>query len=373
MGFNYLNPQTTPEHVTTTNVTGEGMIVSSESSSSTGTSSTTSEVSKSLGLLRTAAESKNLLVGAAASADPSDFPVGGWRGEPEYANVLSREFNYLTPEDAMKWGYISSHAYGNADYLVSFALNNKMKVKGHNLIWGQSLPTWINDQMSSDDLRKAMQDHIHNEVSHFKGEVLAWDVVNEAMEWNGALKQNVFLSKLGSGYIADAFRLAHEADPDALLILNENGAEGMNRKSNMVYDLVKKLLADHVPIGGVGLQTHISATDYPSPSEITANVQRLTGLGLKVNISEMDVRIHDAPGTMNDKLELQRRVYHDVIAACVKVKEFMGVTFWGFTDAHSWITSGYSDWDINDAPLLFDMNYNPKPAYWGVLSAVSGN
>jgi endo-1,4-beta-xylanase len=215
-----------------------------------------------------------------------------------------------------------------------------------------------------------MQKHIREEVGHFKGKLYARDVVNETVEDRNGLRHTVFLDKLGEGYIAEAFRLAHETDPDALLIYNDSGAEGLSDRSEGVYDLVKKLLNDGVPIHGVGLQMHIQATSYPRPEDISANVRRLVALGLKVNISQMDVRIRGAPGTLAEKLEVQRRVYHDVIAACVKEKGFMGVTFWGFTDAHSWINeSGQGP----DYPLLFDENYQPKPAYWGVLDALQGN
>ncbi len=319
--------------------------------------------------LRAAAESAGLLIGSGAQAN---FLTEKSSGVMKYANTLANEFDFLTPEYEMKWGSIDKSGFGPADILVDFASQNKMKVKGHTLVWHNNLPTWVNAQITPDQLRVALQDHIRSVVGHFKGRLLAWDVVNEAVDDRGGLRNSIFLQKLGDGYIADAFRLAHETDPDAILIYNDYGAEGLGTKSDSVYDLVRKLLADGVPIHGVGLQMHISAQAYPDPSYVSENVQRLTALGLKVYISEMDVRIHDTPGAMNDKLEVQRRVYHDVTMACVKVRGFMGVTFWDFTDAHSWITSGASSYPRDDAPLLFDASYNPKPAYFGVLDALEG-
>lgn len=307
--------------------------------------------------LRAAAESNGLLVGAAAGTPPQlsmDY---------QYADVLSREFNFLTPENAMKWGGIETNGFGLADGLVNFAAAHQMRVKGHTLIWQRSLPKWVNKEMSSDELNQAVQDHIRSEVGRFKGRVYAWDVVNEAVDPNGkGLQNTIFIEKLGEDYIAEAYRLAHETDPDALLFYNDYGAEGVNAKSDRVYDLVKGLLGKGVPIHGVGLQMHVKAWDYPNPQSIVANIRRLAALGLTVNISEMDVRIKDLPGDLSSKLQIQGKVYHDIISACVQEPGFIGVTFWGFTDAHSWIS--------NDKPLLFDEDYHPKPAYWGVMQAL---
>jgi len=158
-----------------------------------------------------------------------------------------------------------------------------------------------------------------------------------------------------------------------LLFYNDYDAEAAGGyqkvKSDRVYELVKKLVKDGVPIHGVGLQMHLFVVEYPKPEDIAANVRRLAALGLKVSITEMDVRVKDVPLDINERLEMQRRVYHDVVAACIKEEGFMGVTFWGFTDAHSWIN------DVGqgpDYPLLFDENYQPKPAYWGVMDALLG-
>jgi len=270
----------------------------------------------------------------------------------------------------MKWGPIDELGYGPADALVKFASDHQMKVKGHCLVWHEMLPARINSAMSSDALRRAIQERIHDVAGRYKGKVYAWDVVNEAVDDDTeGLRKTIFLDKLGEGYIAEAFRLAHEADPDALLIYNDYGADGLGGKSDGVYELVKRLVADGVPIHGVGLQMHIDAADYPKPEDIAANVRRLAGLGLRVNISEMDVRIKDVPGSLAERLEMQRRVYHDVIAACISEKSFMDVTFWGFTDSYSWI---YEQFGGPDYPLLFDKKYQTKPAYWGVVDALLG-
>jgi len=324
---------------------------------------TTTETESCLASLRAAADARDLLVGAAV--EPNYFY------DPPYPIILAREFNFATPENAMQWGTSNLSEgqwnFARADALVEFADKHQMKVKGHPLIWdAYQLPGWVNSDLSPDELRRAMQERIQTLVGRYRGKVYAWDVVNEAVEDQDGLRKGLFFNKLGEGYVAEAFQLAHEADPDALLFYNDYGAEGLGGKSDRVYQLVKKLLGDGVPIHGVGLQMHISATDYPNPNEIAANIRRLAALGLKVNFSEMDVRIRDLTGSLSRRLEVQKQVYHDIIAACIQEQGFIAVTFWGFTDAHSWIDS----WFGADDPLLFDENYKPKPAYWGVLEAL---
>jgi len=312
--------------------------------------------------LRAAAEPRGLLVGSEVEdAAP---------GDKRFEQTLAKEFNFLTVP--MSWGSIDQGGYGTADTLVRFASNREMKVKGHVLISHRNLPEWVTPQISPEVLRQQTQKHIRENVSRYRGKVYAWDVVNEAVETDG-LRKSILFEKLGEEYIADAFRVAHDADPNALLFYNDYDAEAMGgswkAKSDLVYALVRKLLADGVPIHGVGLQMHLFAVEYPKPEDIAANVRRLAALGLKVTISEMDVRIKELPMDMPARLEMQRRIYHDVIAACMKEEGFIGVTFWGFTDAHSWINEAGQG---PDYPLLFDENYQPKPAYWGVMDALLG-
>jgi len=330
---------------------------------------TTTEPLSCSASLRAAADVRGLLLGAAVAPE--------YLHDARYANTLAREFNFLTPENAMKWGPVHPAPdrwyFDPADEIAKFASDHQMKVKGHAVIWDKmQMPSWVTSQMSTDELRRVMQEHIHTLVGRYRGRVYAWDVVNEAVDDAGGFRKGLFFEKLGEGYVAEAFQLAHEADPDALLFYNDYNAEATTgwrkEKCDRVYALVKKLLANGVPIHGVGLQMHISATDYPRPVDVAANIRRLAALGLKVNISEMDVQIKDVPGELPKRLEVQRQVYHDLIAACIKEQGFLAVTFWGFTDAHSWI----DEWFGQDDPLLFDENYQPKPAYWGVMDALVG-
>ena len=312
--------------------------------------------------LRLAAQAAGKLIGAAV---PSSSLADG-----RYAGVLGRHFNYLTAEYEMKWDPIErsrgNNDFGAGDAIVSFGLGNGMQIKGHALIWHQAVPGWVG-ALSPADLRVAFENHIRSVAGHYRGRVRAWDVVNEAVADNGSgLRDTVFRQKLGDQYIADAFRLAREADPQALLFYNDYGGEGLNQKSDRIFELVQGLRAQGVPIDGVGLQMHITAANPPSEASIAANMRRLASLGLSVNISEMDVRIRDVPGTTQARLDVQKSVYRSIVSVCVAEPRCDGVTFWGFTDAHSWIDAQFGA----DDPLLFDEQYGAKPAYYGVLDAL---
>jgi endo-1,4-beta-xylanase len=305
----------------------------------------------------------------------SSVPVGA-AVEPDlladdvYARTLVREFNAITPENAMKWDRIHPFErrwnFDPADQLVEFAAAHRMRIHGHTLVWHRQLAPWLTPALSRGEVVRALASHVETLVGRYAGRIAAWDVVNEAVADDGRrLRDTFFLRTYGAGYIAEAFRLAHAADPGARLYYNDYGAEGAGPKSDAVYALVRHLLDEGVPVHGVGLQMHLRATSPPEPAAITANVARLRALGLEVRISEMDVRIRRV--RQDDPLARQRLVYRDAIAACVGTSGFTDVTFWGVTDAHSWIHRAFG----KDAPLLFDRDYAPKPAYFGVRAALA--
>jgi endo-1,4-beta-xylanase len=311
--------------------------------------------------LRNAAAASGKLVGAAVKSS--------LLGDSRYAGVLARHFNYLTAEFEMKWDAIErtrgTRDFRGGDAIVAFGQANGMQIKGHALIWHGSVPGWLG-ALPVEEFRAAFEAQIKSVGEHFRGRVVAWDVVNEAIADDGSVRNTVFRQKLGDQYIADAFRLARQADPQALLFYNDYGGEGLSLKSDRIFSLVQGLRAQGVPIDGVGLQMHVSAANRPSDANIAANIRRLVALGLLVNISEMDVRIRDVPGTTQVRLDAQKSVYHSIVGLCVAEPRCDGVTFWGFTDAHSWIDGQFGA----DDPLIFDEQYAVKPAYYGVLDAL---
>jgi len=299
--------------------------------------------------------------------------------------TAAKEHSFVTPENEMKWDQIEptrgSFTFTAADQIVTFAMQNGMKIKGHTLVWHKQLPTWVTSLTTAADVRKAMVDHINGVMNHFKGKVTVWDVVNEAFitdgktgDGNPRLRDSVFSTVIGSTFIDEAFMAARAADKDALLVYNEFANEGLSDKSNSVYNMVKDMKMRGIPIDGVGLQMHIGYNTNPSAADVAANMQRLADLGLKVFISEMDVNSCAGYSDAQEKAQ-----YHDMVAACVAQPACQAVTVWGITDKYTWL-------DINNnsssaagcatgvlpSALLWDTNYGKKSAYTGVMDALLG-
>jgi endo-1,4-beta-xylanase len=323
--------------------------------------------------LKQAADCTDRLIGAALAASRLS--------ESGYATA-AREHNYVTAENEMKWGNIEpsrgSFSFGSADQIVNFATTNGMKVKGHTLVWFDQNPSWLNSITSATDLRDALVDHINGVMDHYKGKITDWDVVNEAWISTGrtgdgevTLRDSVWSRVLGESYIDEAFVAARAADPEATLIYNDFANEGLSDKSDHVYEMVKSMKMRGIPIDGVGMQMHVGVNTAPSVADVTANMQRLAELGLKIYVSEMDVN-----GCAGYSPEEQRKWYHDMVAVCVAQPACVGFTVWGITDKYSWLNSSTDDSMCSGGesplPLLWDDNYMKKSAYTGVLDALLG-
>jgi endo-1,4-beta-xylanase len=282
----------------------------------------------------------------------------------------------VVAENVMKWDATEptkgTFTFAAGDQIVDFAEANGMKVRGHNLLWHQQLPGWLSGgKYTRDELLDILHNHIKNLVEHYKGRVETWDVVNEAVgDGSGSLRSDLWLTTIGPDYIEQAFRFAHEADPKAKLYYNDYGGEGMNTKSDAIYELVKGLKEKGVPIDGVGLQMHIGIASFERPklADLAANMERIAALGLEVQITEMDVKIQNGSGTDNEKLAAQAQVYADTLRTCLQQKACTALLAWGLIDKYSWIP-GFTG--KPDAPLLFDDNYQPKPAYTALLDVLS--
>ena len=201
-------------------------------------------------------------------------------------------------------------------------------------------------------------------------------IFNFIFKTDGTLAQNIFLRKLGPTYIEECFHWAHEADPTAILLYNDNKVEGCglgspnHLKSEGFYNLLRDLTHRKVPVHGCGLQAHFNAAGIgrnrvPTPRMVQRQIHRLGQLGLKVNISEMDVRVSKLPP--NVRQIAQRQIYHDIIAAALSEPAFDGIWLWGFTDRHTWVHSFYYD----DEPLILDEDFDRKEAYYGLREALA--
>ncbi|KAL3938584.1 MAG: hypothetical protein SGARI_001684 [Bacillariaceae sp.] len=308
-----------------------------------------------------------------------------------YARTLRNEFNAVVVEHHLKWAplcvdepgameggltcrRLGRYDFHHADAIVDWAIKHNMKVKGHVLVWHVTSPCEILEEMTPEEVREQLRRHIFTTMGHFRGRIRVWDVVNEALAPDGSLAESVFYRKLGPGYIEECFRWAHEADPNAILLYNDNKVEGMNgpnkEKADAFYHLLAGLVKRGVPIHGCGCQAHFNAAGTgrnrpPTPRMVKNQIHRLGKLGLKVNFSEMDVRVSQIPPDLRQVA--QRQIYRDIIAAALTEPAFDGVWLWGFTDRHTWVTHFYYD----DEPLIFDEEYERKDAYYGLRDALS--
>ncbi|MEV4293337.1 endo-1,4-beta-xylanase [Microbispora rosea] len=295
----------------------------------------------------------------------------------DYTRITAEQFSSVTPENVMKWQLVEpnrgTYDWAAADRLVSFAKQNKQLVRGHTLVWHSQLPTWLSSDgytttLSNDELKALLKKHIQDQVKHFKGDIWQWDVVNEAFDDDGKPRETVWYKAWGGlGYIADAFRWAHEADPKALLFYNDYNLEFTGPKSNAVYDFVKTLNAQRVPIDGVGFQGHLD-TQYGFP-DLQNNLQRFADLGLKVAETEVDVRTFTeaAPNVNTPTSPLasyaQESYWSRALKACLAVRECISFTPWGFGDTYSWIPGWFNN-PQEGAALLYDADLKPKSQYY---------
>jgi endo-1,4-beta-xylanase len=315
--------------------------------------------------LRLYASQRGTLIGTAVAYTPLTQ-------DKLYAQTLAREFSILTPENAMKFDAVhlseNTYDFSQADAIVQFAEQNGMQVRGHTLVWHNQLPQWLTGgNFTHDQLIAILKDHILTVVGHYRGKAAAWDVVNEAVDDNGSLRDSIWLKTIGPEYIDMAFNWAHQADPQAQLFYNDYDNADLGTKSNAIYALLQGLLKRGVPVHGVGFQMHVNLDSPPRSADVAANMKRLADLGLKVQITEMDVRIQGAP--TEGQLAAQAGIYHDTMQTCLSAKNCNAFVLWGFTDRYSWIPDAFPGYG---SALIFDGSYAPKPAYTALLEALQG-
>lgn len=292
-----------------------------------------------------------------------------------YRTRVSGDFTAVTAENVMKWESLEAergtYTWGPADELVAFARKNGQLVHGHTLLWHNQLPTWLTEGVASGDidateLRALLRKHVFDTVRHFRGKVWHWDVANEIIDDNAQLRDTIWLQKLGTDYIADVFRWAHQADPAVKLYLNDYNVEGISAKSDAYYALVKDLKSKGVPIHGFGIQGHLGVQyGFYSADNVAANMKRFQDLGLETSVTEADVRM--IMPTDNAKLQAQANGYNTLLQGCLLTKRCVMFTVWGFTDKYSWVPGWFTD---EGAANLLDEQYAGKPAYDAVRNTL---
>ncbi len=310
-------------------------------------------------------------IGAAIEAFQLDTPA--------LRQLLEKHFSSITAENAMKPENIQPiegvFDFKDADRIASFASDSGIALRGHTLIWHNQIPDWFflenGEQASEEKLRERMKTHITEVMQQYKGQIYAWDVVNEPVDPNmpDGLRRNKWFDIMGEEYIELAFRYAREADPEAKLFLNEYDTTDANKR-NSIIDLVKKLQAKGVPIDGIGMQMHISL-EKPTLEDFEKSLQEFSELGLEIHITEMDISVYENSSESfssisEELLNEQGQRAKDLFTIIGKYKEHVtSVTFWGLTDEYTWLRYYFTE--RNDWPLPFDEEQEPKPFFWGMV------
>jgi endo-1,4-beta-xylanase len=328
--------------------------------------------------LRELAPLTGRLLGSAAEVEHLD-------PDPTYQQTLVREFDSLTPQSALKWGVIHPEPerwdFDPADRMVALAEANGMRLRGHTLVWGGAAdppnPAWVDALTDPAELRAVVRDHVTTVVRRYAGHIPLWDVVNEPLRTFGdtgdtdGLHDNHFLRVLGPGYIADALATARAADPAARLFINENFVLEPGPKQDRLARLVEELQAAGAPLDGIAFQGHVNflpGLNRPTRDQVEAALRRFAAFGLDVEISELNVHLWGVEGDEVTRLGIQRRFYRDVVAACMAVDACRATTLWLFTDRYP--TSIEQALGQDGMPLVFDDDYRPKPAYFGVRAGL---
>ena len=308
--------------------------------------------------------------------------------------IVDKHFSQITAENIMKPGYLhpaeNTFFFDHADALVDYAASHGKTVHGHTLIWHQRLPNWMNT-FSGDTAAwtSMMTNHITEIVSHFAADdiVVSWDVVNEAFantdddrDGRNALRDTIWLENIGADYLAAAFRAANAADPNAELYYNDYDISGVPAKLRAVLDLVDQFQNDPnpVPIHGIGFQMHVSLT-WPDIDQIRDSFALAVTTGLKIKITELDIAVNtDRSRNRLSLTELtnavavqQQQRYEAIVAAYMDVvpeAQRGGVSVWGIADSDNWLRRHNAlEW-----PLLFDDNFESKPALQGIADGLKG-
>jgi len=354
--------------------------------------------------------------GAAAAHAPTslkqafkgDFVIGAAMNEAQISGqdqrgdaLLESQFNSISPENVLKWERIhpepGQYNFDLADQYVAFGQKHQMFIAAHTLVWHEQVPDWVfhddhGNLLTRDALLARMKDHIDTVVGHYRGKIQSWDVVNEALNDDGTLRQSLWYKIIGPDYIEKAFQFAHKADPQALLIYNDYSLENEPKRSGAIA-LIKRLQAEGIPIASVGIQGH-NHLDWPTAEQEDATLSAFAAVGVKVAITEFDIDVlpstsHQPTADVSLKIEqnaalnpyvnglpdsVQQQLaarYADLFRVYLKHRDTVErVTFWGVTDGDSWL-NGWPVKGRTSYPLLFDRNGQPKPAYDAVLHAAS--
>ncbi len=328
---------------------------------------------------------KYFLVGAAVN---TDLAAGK---DPAAEALVKEQFNQVVAENCMKGEIIHPEVnrfdFHAGDQLADWAQKNGKTLIGHCLVWHSQPPKWMftdenGKEVSRETLIGRMYHHIMTVVTHYKGKVKGWDVVNEAIEDDGSYRQSPYYKIIGPEYIELAFQFAHEADPNVELYLNDYSMANPGKRDTYCK-IIRSLKAKGLRIDAIGMQSH-NGYNYPDYVEYEKSIETFAKEGVKVMLTELDVNMLPNPqgfggAEISQKFELQKKYnpyvngldkkaqklfnqrYLDLFKIVERHKDVISrVTFWGVNDGLSWL-NGWPVPGRTNYPLLFDRNNQPKP------------
>jgi endo-1,4-beta-xylanase len=313
--------------------------------------------------------------------------INTWRPgpDPRYEQVATSQFDLLVADGEFNWSWLlrpdaTHYNFAGADEQVHFAERHGMAVRAYLLPSGNGqgaapadAPWLTPGAFTRDQLLSLVHDHIDTVVGRYKGRIGEWLVASETIFQGQFVPWNFWLNNIGLDFIDQVFTWTHEADPSAKLLYEFSSDEWAEPQASAIYNHLADLRSRGIPVDNVGFEMHVfDATKAPTHDQLLADFRRYAGLGMGIEITEMDVNVYPVPGTLADKYAAQARIYGDALSALVESGVGRSFTTWGFVDSQSWLfmPSVEAMYGRAQAPLLFDDNYQPKPAYFAVLDAL---
>jgi endo-1,4-beta-xylanase len=308
--------------------------------------------------------------------------------ESRYCQIMKHEFGVAVLSEFSSlgiWLGQGQYDFSALDGAVDYASQRGWRIRASHLIWGDPdyLPAWLkNSHYSKDEYIQIMEQYIRDIIGRYKGRVQEWSIANEASIRSWTPGMDFWNDKIGPEYIGLAFQTARQADPNGVLIFNDannqapqdTGSSGVVAK---MYATVKQLKSQGVPIDVVGMQMHLlqpwETHVPPKKADVIATMQKFASLGVRLYITEFDVDLMQLSGTQAEKLEREAQIYGDMMQACLESGVCDSFSTWGISDSTSWITCNYDgcvEKNPAAAPLMFDVDFNPKPAYFAARDAL---
>jgi endo-1,4-beta-xylanase len=305
----------------------------------------------------------------------------------QYAAAIVKDCSMIVPEWEFKWTAGSAKLRPNpenfdftaADKMTNFAVSHNLLLRGHTLVWHESLPDWFDEKVNSKNAEQLLTKHIQTVVKRYAGKIHSWDVVNEAIaiddQLPNGLRKTPWLNFLGSDYIELAFRLTAATDPHALLVYNELGLDYdgqiYDERRTAVLKLLQHLKSQGTPIHALGIQAHLSPINNKfNPEKLRQFLRDVASLGLKILITEMDVSDKDLPLDITVRDHIIAGVYEDYLSAVLDEKAVISVVTWGLSDKYTWLNEFYPRNDGKPSrPLPLDAQMQRKLA-WNAIARV---